>query len=224
MRLGVVFAAMMLTACASAQEHTQEHTWRAALAQLQACGAITDPTVIQQLAKGLDGRWAQPSLYKRSIGPDYVAQLEADASLCQKAAKRPLAKTDSSWIHTPLPAAPAAVHATDLLAEVMQDLRLKLDDCRANGLGRTIPVSVRTLRNGHQEGGWEVYYLWTPGAKLNAQEMRFPKLSSPSSAELPPGPYAFRARKAINGHMVETEQVPMVVALHQQITFDIVLP
>ena len=87
--------------------------------------------------------------------------------------------------------------ALGILRSVSEDVDLKNRDCWKFGHGRRVPVEIRTVRRGVEEGGWQVYYRWLPPNNLQLQvaEMSFPNPSSPSLWELPAGMYEIRIEK-----------------------------
>jgi len=91
----------------------------------------------------------------------------------------------------------AALDSNDeaMLESVIDDLTIKAQDCLSHGMGRTIPFKVKTLRGQAPDRGWTVYYKWLTVSNLTADEMPFPKMSTPAFNDLPPGLYRFRAEK-----------------------------
>ena len=79
-----------------------------------------------------------------------------------------------------------------IMRAVSDDVKIKADHCSKStrGLGKDVTVSVTTVKGDKEAPGWVVYY------KLNIYEFtggqhleRFPRLSSPTREELPPGRY-----------------------------------
>lgn len=108
----------------------------------------------------------------------YLKSLANDAAVCKAA----LASSD-----------PAAAQAA--LVSVVADLTLKGRDCLSHGMGRTITFKVKTLKGQAPDRGWTVYFKWLTVSNLVADEMPFPKMSTPAFNDLPPGLYRFRAEK-----------------------------
>ena len=108
--------------------------------------------------------------------PDsYRASLEGDVALCEAALNNP--------------------SKTQLLDDLVGDLRQKGRDCAEAGWYRSIRVQVEVTLAGKPDPGWEVFYLWIPGRHIaNVQKVRY-KALSPAEESLPPGLYTFQARK-----------------------------
>ena len=88
--------------------------------------------------------------------------------------------------------------AAAILREVADDVRIKANHCRKStrGLGGDVAVQVETRKEDKIDPGWQVFYKcriyqftkeYTP--------RRFPKPSSPTRHELPPGIYVLWAEK-----------------------------
>jgi hypothetical protein len=88
---------------------------------------------------------------------------------------------------------PAAAQAA--LQSVIGDLTIKARDCLGHGMGRTITFKVKTMKGEAPDRGWTVYYKWLTVSDLVADEMPFPRMSTPAFNDLPPGLYRFRAEK-----------------------------
>jgi len=84
-----------------------------------------------------------------------------------------------------------------VLQDVASDLKIKADNCRnsADGLGRTIEVTVRTKSEGAEKTGYEVWFA--PLAMLDVEKRhdRFNKQSSPTIRTLCPGVYGMWVKK-----------------------------
>lgn len=108
----------------------------------------------------------------------YLKSLANDAAVCRAA----LGSND-------------ATGAQATLANVISDLTIKAQDCLSHGMSRTITFKVKTLRGQTPDRGWTVYFKWLTVSNLVADEMPFPKMSTPAFNDLPPGLYRFRAEK-----------------------------
>lgn len=108
----------------------------------------------------------------------YLKSLANDAAVCRSA------------LDTTNPA-----QAEAMLESVISDIAIKAQDCARNGMGRTIAFKVKTVRGETPDRGWTVYYRWLTVSNLVADEMPFPKISTPAFDDLPPGLYRFRAEK-----------------------------
>lgn len=108
------------------------------------------------------------------------------------------------------------------LKTVFEDIKLKHSDCKQFGMGRLVKVEVRTVKDGRQEGGWEVFYRWLPSRPLGAVlPQPFLSLSSPTSVEIPPGEYSVQAKKTVGGKEITTPELPVPVAGKKTVTLDI---
>jgi hypothetical protein len=106
------------------------------------------------------------------------------------------------------------------LADLQRDLEIKVQDCRDNGWYRKVPVEVNTLKDGKPSPGWEIYYTWLPGKNLpSLQRVRFKSLS-PARESLPPGLYAFQAKKKD----VESGEARVAVVSKGAVTCEIPVP
>jgi hypothetical protein len=115
---------------------------------------------------------------QNSPPPIYLKSLANDSAVCRAA----LNATDP-------------VTARAMIASVIGDLVIKARDCQSNGMGRTIVFKVKTIRGQSPDRGWTVYYKWLTVSNLVADEIPFPKMSTPAFNDLPPGLYRFRAEK-----------------------------
>lgn len=89
---------------------------------------------------------------------------------------------------------------------IARDIRNKVKNCRnsADGLGKQIVVTAKTIQGTNQVPGFEI--LYAPFALLGhkGEHKRFPDLSSPATHQnLPPGFYAvwLRRDKTTNAHI-----------------------
>jgi len=120
--------------------------------------------------------WSWPTIAPPDL---YLKSLVNDAKTCSAA-----------WPH--LNDSPAARAA---LADVMNDLALKSQDCIQHGMGRVITFKVKTMRGPSPDRGWTVYFKWLTVSSLETQEIAFPRASTPAFNNLPPGLYRMRAEK-----------------------------
>jgi len=113
----------------------------------------------------------------------------------------------------------------ETLQAVLEDIKLKHADCKQFGMGRLVKLEVRTVKDGREVGGWQVFYRWLPAR--NVGEVRpqpFLALSSPTSVEIPPGAYAVQARKSAEGKEAASVELPVPVAGKKTVTLDIPVP
>jgi len=84
-----------------------------------------------------------------------------------------------------------------VLQSVAADLKTKADNCRnsADGLGRTIQVTVRTKSEGAEKTGYEVWFAPLAMLDIEKRHDRFYKQSSPTLRTLCPGVYAMWVKK-----------------------------
>ena len=114
-----------------------------------------------------------------------------------------------------------------VLNAVAEDIRIKADDCRRNGMGRTISVRVVTVRGTTPENGWEVYYKWDCSCAFQPAEMRAPLLTSPATVQLPPGSgvWSIRAQKKdSNTQTINTGPVMIPISIGSPQIIDFQLP
>ncbi|MEO8425964.1 MAG: hypothetical protein ABI651_02515 [Verrucomicrobiota bacterium] len=84
-----------------------------------------------------------------------------------------------------------------VLKSVAADLKTKADNCRnsADGLGRTIEVTVRTKADGAEKTGYEVWFAPLMMLEVEKRHDRFYKQSSPTVRTLCPGVYGMWVKK-----------------------------
>ncbi len=169
---------------------------RAELTALERCLGTSDS--LAMLRKGLLWGWPKagsaPTLDTPKPPPppsDYLESLARDAQVCAAASSLQ-----------------DEVQRRAVMDSVRKDIAAKAEDCRRFGMGRRVPVSVKTVRGTQIENGWQVFYRWSCAGPLQPQEIRVPNLTSPANVELPPGVYSFRAEKRNAAGQVET--VPAV--------------
>jgi hypothetical protein len=173
---------------------------RARLDALQTCLGPGD--ALSTLRKGLLWGWrkpgAAPSLQDPVPAPpppaQYLETLDRDLQACDLASR--IQDPDQRRL---------------VLAAVQKDVEIKADDCRKFGMGRKVPVTIRTLRGTAVESGWQVFYKWSCASLLQPEEVRVPNLTSPANVDLPPGVYSMRAEKRTSSVQVETIAAVTVV-------------
>ncbi len=166
---------------------------RARLDALQKCLGPSDS--LTTLRKGLLWGWrkpdAAPSLKDPVPAPpppaEYLQTLDRDLQACDLASR--IQDPDQRQL---------------VLAAVQKDIEVKAEDCRKFGMGRKVPVSIRTLRGTTAENGWQVFYKWSCASLLQPEEVRVPNLTSPANVDLPPGVYSVRAEKRTSAVQVQT--------------------
>jgi hypothetical protein len=97
-----------------------------------------------------------------------------------------------------------------IIRAVARDLSAKAANCRhsKDGLGRDIAVTVRTLQNAKEIGGYKVWCAPMALADDKSAHIRFPKVSSPSvHKRLPPGYYAMWLEKNDQSSKHEGHQI-----------------
>ncbi len=166
---------------------------RAKLDALQAC--LGSSSALSTLRKGLLWGWPKPgnapSLQAPTPAPpppaDYLDSLDRDVQACALA----------STLRDP-------DQRREVLSAVEKDIEIKAEDCHKFGMGRKVPVTIRTLRGTAAENGWQVFYRWSCASLLQPEEMRVPNLTSPAKVDLPPGEYFFRAEKRTSSIQVQS--------------------
>ena len=139
-------------------------------------------------AGAIDG--AGPAPAPPAPPKEYQKSLDRDLDVCQAALHNKSGKEQWRFIEA-----------------VWQDLEIKDWDCHRAGMGRLIRVSVRTVQHGEVVNGWEVFYRFETTSVLNTEELRFPNLTSPAEAELPPGVYLLYARNFLRGKEIKTRPI-----------------
>jgi hypothetical protein len=184
---------------------------RARVDALEACLGKSES--LATLRKGLLWGWQKPgsppTLETTKPPPppeDYLETLDRDVSACRTAADLPDEEQRRA-----------------VLDSVRKDIAVKAEDCRRFGMGRRVPVSVKTVRGDQVEHGWQVFYKWSCAGPLQPSEIRAPNLTSPASMELPPGVYYFRAEKKNAAGQVETA-APVAITVGNSSTVPIELP
>lgn len=89
-------------------------------------------------------------------------------------------------------------HAFSALQAAADDLHIKAEHCRrsGDGLGGMVTVVIRTRNGDREQRNLQVLYMpKLMEAVKNAQPEQFPKLSSPTSHDLPPGRYLMWTRE-----------------------------
>ncbi len=101
-----------------------------------------------------------------------------------------------------------------MLISITNDVIMKVEDCREWGMARMVTVVASTLKNGQPDPGWTVNYKWVSVSGLNATELSFPKISTPTSQALPPGIYSIYATKQVGNTLMKTE--PKTISAFQK--------
>jgi len=143
---------------------------------------------------------------------DYVDDLEHEARWCLEVAN--ILNTD--------PARKEA--AKQVLDSIAKDLEIKVKDCKDWGAGRLVTVIASTLKNGQPDPGWTVMYRWVSVSGLNAMDLAFPQISTPTSKAVPPGVYSVYATKQIGGNVVKTPPVTVSAFQDQKVKCEIPVP
>ena len=184
---------------------------RAKLDELQKCLGTSD--ALSTLRKGLLWGWQLPGSVPTletpkppPPPPDYLESLDRDTKVCSAGA-----------------ALQDEIQRRAVLDSVRMDIAAKAEDCRRFGMGRRVPVSIRTVRGNQVENGWQVFYKWSCAGPLQPQEIRVPNLTSPANVELPPGVYSFRAEKRSAAGQVETV-APVTITVGSSPTVPLELP
>jgi hypothetical protein len=113
----------------------------------------------------------------------------------------------------------------ETLQYVLQDIKLKHADCKRFGMGRLVKIEVRTMKDGRQSSGWQIFYRWIPSRAVGqVRPQPFPLLSSPTSAELPPGAYTVLARKTVDGKELNSAELPVPVGGTKTVVFEVPVP
>jgi hypothetical protein len=187
---------------------------RARLDALQTCLGKTD--ALTTLRQGLLWGWrtqnAAPSLKDPPKPPpppaEYLETLDRDLQVCDLASR--IQDPDQRRL---------------VLAAVQKDIEIKADDCHKFGMGRKVPVTIRTLRGTSVEHGWQVFYKWSCASLLQPEEVRVPNLTSPANVDLPPGVYSVRAEKRTSSIQVQTiAPVTVVVGSVASVSLELPVP
>lgn len=160
------------------------------------------------LLSGFEKPGSTPTLETREPSPppdEYMESLDRDLKACEAASRLPDAQQQA------------------VLDAVRNDIAVKTEDCRRFGMGRMVPVSIKTVRGNQVENGWQVFYRWVCPGPLQPEELSVPNLTSPANKELPPGVYTFRAAKRNAAGRVETTD-PVTITVGNSETVPIELP
>lgn len=184
---------------------------RAKLNALEKCLGASD--TLSTLRKGLLWGWQKPGSAPTLQPPkpvpppdDYLADLDRDVSVCQAA----LGLADETQRRA-------------VLESVRSDIAVKSEDCMRFGMGRRVPVTIKTVRGNQTENGWQVFYRWACAGPLQPEEVRVPNLTSPANVELPPGVYSFRAERRNSAGQLETVD-PVTITVGSSPTVPLELP
>lgn len=184
---------------------------RAKLNALEKCLGAGD--ALSVLRKGLLWGWQKPGSTPTletpkppPPPPDYMQSLDRDLNVCEAASG--LADEEQRRA---------------VLDSVRKDIAVKAEDCRRFGMGRKVPVSIRTVRGNQAENGWQVFYRWSCAGPLQPEEIRVPNLTSPAQVELPPGVYSFRAQRKNPAGQLDTVD-PVTITVGSSATVPLELP
>jgi len=195
-----------------------------ALTSLQKCGnniAKSAPALSAKmleaqrlLTRGLLIGWNNPSRDFAAVPPakEYVEELAKEADWCLKVAEvlntRPAKKTQ----------------AENVLISIINDLVMKVEDCREWGMGRMVSVTANTTKDGKPDAGWTVLYKWMSIGGLGVLEQSFPQVSTPTAKALPPGMYSLYARRQSGGNVQKTEPINCAAFQKEKVQCEIPVP
>jgi hypothetical protein len=195
-----------------------------ALTGLQECGksiAKSAPKVSSKLldaqkllTRGLLIGWNNPSGEFAAVAPpkEYVEELAKEADWCLKVANilntEPARKTQ----------------AENVLISITNDLVMKVEDCREWGMGRMVPVTANTIKNGKPDAGWTVMYKWMSIGGLGSVEQAFPQVSTPTAKALPPGMYSLYATRQSGATVQKTQPVNCAAFQKEKVQCEIPVP
>ncbi len=143
---------------------------------------------------------------------DYVADLQHEAAWCLEVAN--ILNTDPT----------RKEDAKQVLASIAKDLEIKAKDCKDWGAGRLVTVIASTIKNGQPDPGWTVMYKWVSVSGLNAMDLAFPQMSTPTSKGLPPGVYSLYATKQIGNNVTKTPPITVSAFQNQKVKCEIPVP
>lgn len=186
---------------------------RAKLDALKACLGASD--ALATLRKGLLWGWQKPGSAPTLRDaqpappppPEYFDSLDRDVRACDFAS----GLQDEA-------------QRRQVLSAVAKDIEIKADDCHKFGMGRKVPVTIKTVRGDKTEHGWQVFYKWSCASLLQPEEVRVPNLTSPANVELPPGVYSVRAEKRTGSNQVQAvAPVTVVVGSVASVPLELVI-
>jgi hypothetical protein len=143
---------------------------------------------------------------------EYVADLQHEAQWCLQVAD--ILNTDPNKKEA----------AKQVLASIAKDLEIKVKDCKDWGAGRLVTVIANTVKNGQPDPGWTVMYKWVSVSGLNALDLAFPQVSTPTSKGVPPGVYSVYATKQVGNATVKTPTVTVSAFQNQKVKCEIPVP
>jgi len=143
---------------------------------------------------------------------EYVADLEHEARWCLEVAK--ILNSDPGRKEA----------AKQVLASIATDLDIKVKDCKDWGAGRLVTVIASTMKNGQPDPGWTVMYKWVSVSGLNAMDLAFPKVSTPTSQGVPPGVYSVYPTKQVGNTVVKTPPITVSAFQNQKVKCEIPVP
>jgi hypothetical protein len=143
---------------------------------------------------------------------EYVADLQHEAQWCLEVAN--ILNTDPNRKEA----------AKQVLSSIAKDLEIKVKDCKDWGAGRLVTVIANTMKNGQPDPGWTVMYKWVSVSGLNALELAFPQISTPTSKGVPPGVYSVYATKQVGNATLKTQPVTVSAFQNQKVKCEIPVP
>ena len=143
---------------------------------------------------------------------EYVADLQHEAEWCLQVAD--ILNTDLARRES----------AKQVLASIAKDLDIKVKDCKDWGAGRLVTVIASTIKNGQPDPGWTVMYKWISVSGLNAVDLAFPQISTPTSKGVPPGVYSVYATKQVGNETLKTQPVTVSAFQNQKVKCEIPVP
>jgi hypothetical protein len=143
---------------------------------------------------------------------EYVADLQHEAEWCLQVAH--ILNTDATRKEA----------AKAVLASIAKDLEIKVKDCKDWGAGRLVVMIASTLKNGQPDPGWTVMYKWISVSGLNAMDLAFPQVSTPTSKGVPPGVYSVYATKQVGNTTLKSTPVTVSAFQNQKVKCDISVP
>jgi len=163
-------------------------------------------TVVQnagRLAQGLNGYGGGGGAYQANGPPrEYSENLQRMASVLES-----LAASHPDKGSAPAPGRASSISLDAAFAWLSQDLEAKARDCQSFGMGRLVPVKVRTLRAGPvADPGWELFYNCSFGG-MTGDEIRAPGLTETTVPIPPAARCMFRARRG--GREVQAGPIPV---------------
>jgi len=203
---GVLFLLILILAALAHPALSQPERAGPRLNALQSCLPEKYGAELNKLRNGLLWNWKPIGGEMPPPPAAYLASMDQDIQACNIAAKL----TD--------PAAKDAIYSV-----IAKDIEIKTADCRKFGMGRMVPVHVKTLLAGAPSHGWQVFYKWVGSSLLQGKEIPFQTLTSPATAELPPGMYAIRVEKT-GAPTLGKAAPPVTIVVGSEATKEVEIP